>query len=158
MIAILITRPEGPADALVQALRQRHYRVHAVATMQTEPVDFDPQLLAECDWIVLTSVRGVQALDQLPAGPRFAAVGPETARALRARGVEPEHIPDRADGSDSGRRCPTSRASVSFWSGRRLRQPTYPIACVSEARSSLRSLLIAPWKRLPLPLSRCGLR
>jgi uroporphyrinogen III methyltransferase / synthase len=106
MIAILITRPEGPADALVQALRQRHYRVHAVATMQTEPVDFDPQLLAECDWIVLTSVRGVQALDQLPAGPRFAAVGPETARALRARGVEPEHIPDRADGSDLGETLP----------------------------------------------------
>lgn len=106
MIAILVTRPEGPSDTLVQALRQRGYSVHAVATMQTEPVDFDPQLLADCDWIVLTSVRGVQSIRALPSGPRYAVVGRETAKALRARGIEPAHIPGHADGADLGETLP----------------------------------------------------
>jgi uroporphyrinogen III methyltransferase/synthase len=106
MIAILVTRPDGPSDTLVQALRQRGYRVHAVPTMQTEPVDFNPQVLADCDWIVVTSVRGVQSMTAIPSGPRFAAVGPETARALRARGVEPAHVPVHADGADLGDTLP----------------------------------------------------
>jgi uroporphyrinogen III methyltransferase/synthase len=106
MIAILVTRPEGPSDTLVQALRQRGYRVHAVPTMQTEPVDFNPELLADCDWIVLTSVRGVQSIRALPSGPRYAVVGPETAKALRARGIEPAHMPSRADGADLGDTLP----------------------------------------------------
>jgi uroporphyrinogen III methyltransferase/synthase len=106
MIAILVTRPEGPSDTLVHALRQRGYRVHAVPTMQTEPVDFNPQLLADCDWIVLTSVRGVQSITALPSGPRYAVVGPETARALRARGIEPAHIPVHAEGAELGDTLP----------------------------------------------------
>jgi uroporphyrinogen III methyltransferase/synthase len=106
VIAILVTRPEGQSDALVRALQQRGYRAHAVPTMQTEPVDFDPQLLANCDWIVLTSVRGVQSIRGLPSGPKYAVVGPETAKALRARGIEPEHIPTLADGADLGETLP----------------------------------------------------
>jgi uroporphyrinogen III methyltransferase/synthase len=74
--------------------------------VQTEPLDFSAASLSGCDWIVLTSARGVKALTDLPAGPKFAAVGPETARALRARGVEPSHVPGRADGSDLGDTLP----------------------------------------------------
>jgi uroporphyrinogen III methyltransferase/synthase len=69
-------------------------------------VDFNPQLLADCDWIVVTSVRGVQSMTELPTGPRFAAVGPETARALRARGVDPAHVPPQSDGADLGDTLP----------------------------------------------------
>ncbi len=106
MIAVLVTRPGGESDPLVQALRQRGYRVHAVPTVQTEPVEFDPRPLGQCDWIVLTSARGVDSLAELPAGPRFAAVGSETAKALRARGVEPAYAPARADGADLGNTLP----------------------------------------------------
>ncbi len=106
MIAVLVTRPGGESDPLVQALRQRGYLVHAVPTVQTELVEFDPLPLAECDWIVLTSARGVEALAELPAGPRFAAVGSETAKALRARGVEPAYVPARAGGADLGNTLP----------------------------------------------------
>jgi uroporphyrinogen III methyltransferase/synthase len=89
--------------------------------MQTEPVDISLQSLAGYDWIVLTSVRGVEALDVLPPGLRFAAVGPETAGALRARGVEPAHVPPRADGADladtlpdvKGKRIALVRASAA---------------------------------------------
>jgi uroporphyrinogen III methyltransferase/synthase len=80
--------------------------VHAVPTMETELVDFSPKPLAISDWIVVTSAQGVLALNELPSGPKYAAVGPETARALRARGVEPAHIPARADGADLGESLP----------------------------------------------------
>ncbi|MDQ6876927.1 MAG: uroporphyrinogen-III synthase [Candidatus Dormibacteraeota bacterium] len=121
MIAVLVTRPRGRSDVLVQELRQRGYRVHAVPTMQTEPAGLSRQSLAGYDWIVLTSARGVDALAELPDGPRFAAVGPETARALRARGVEPAYVPEHADGRDlgdtlpdvSGKRVALVRASAA---------------------------------------------
>lgn len=80
--------------------------MHAVPTMETELVDFSRKPLATSDWIVVTSAQGVLALNELPSGPKYAAVGPETARALRARGVEPVHIPARADGADLGESLP----------------------------------------------------
>ena len=106
MIAILVTRPAGESDPLAEALRRRGYRVHAVPTVGTEPLEYDPSPLAGCDWIVLTSARGVEALHELPAGARYAAVGLETGRALRSRGVEPAHVPARADAADLGDSLP----------------------------------------------------
>jgi uroporphyrinogen III methyltransferase/synthase len=106
MIAVLVTRPGGESDPLVQALRQRGYRVHAVPTVQTEPAAVDSRSLAHYDWVVFTSARGVDAVDELPAGLRFAAVGPETAKALRARGIEPAYVPAMVDGADLGKSLP----------------------------------------------------
>jgi uroporphyrinogen III methyltransferase/synthase len=106
MITVLVTRPGGEEDPLVQTLRQRGYRVHAVPTVETEPVDLAGRSLETFDWIVLTSARGVEAFHELPSGPKFAAVGPETAKALRARGVEPSYLPAHADGADLGDSLP----------------------------------------------------
>lgn len=106
MISVLVTRPGGESDPLVQALRQRGYRVHAVPTVQTEAVGLHSPSLALYDWVVFTSARGVDALAALPTGPRFAAVGTETAKALRARGVEPAHMPATADGANLGETLP----------------------------------------------------
>jgi uroporphyrinogen III methyltransferase/synthase len=106
MIAVLVTRPGGESDPLVQALRHRGYRVHAVPTVQTEAVVLELRSLASYDWVVFTSARGVDAVSELPTSPRFAAVGTETAKALRARGVEPAHVPATADGSDLGKTLP----------------------------------------------------
>jgi uroporphyrinogen III methyltransferase/synthase len=106
VIAVLVTRPGGESDPLVEALRQRGYRVHAVPTVKTETIELDPGSLAQYDWVVFTSAPGVEAIAELPSGPRFAAVGPETANALRARGAEPAHVPATADGADLGRTLP----------------------------------------------------
>ncbi|MBA4380638.1 MAG: HemD protein, partial [Anaerolinea sp.] len=67
------------------------------------------QKLTCYDWVVFTSVNGVEAvwehLPPLPApfggasrgeglGVRVAAIGPKTADALRTRGVNPDFVPD----------------------------------------------------------------
>jgi uroporphyrinogen-III synthase len=98
MTAVLVTRPGGEADPLVGALQAAGYRVHAVPTVVTRSLDFDQPDLTRYDWIVVTSAAGVGALTMPPAGPRWAAVGQATARALRAIGVEPAVEPDEADG------------------------------------------------------------
>jgi uroporphyrinogen-III synthase len=96
--AVLVTRPSGEDDPLVDALEASGYRVHAVPTVGTQPLDFDRPDLAAYDWVVVTSAAGVAALSAFPPGPRWAAVGTATARALRAAGVEPALVPDEADG------------------------------------------------------------
>jgi uroporphyrinogen III methyltransferase/synthase len=121
MTAILVTRPAGAQDPLVELLELRGYRVHAVPTVGTEPIQFEAAGLERCDWIVLTSVNGVDALTDLPRGPRYAAVGEKTAAALRARGIEPAHVPSQASASalaDSlpdvkGKRIALVRASAA---------------------------------------------
>lgn len=121
MTAILLTRPRGSADPLVELLERRGYRVYAVATVETEPVKFEARELTHCDWIVLTSVNGVDALTELPRRPQYAAVGDKTAAALRARGIQPAHVPPQANAAalaDSlpnveGKRVALVRASAA---------------------------------------------
>jgi len=102
MVAILVTRPAGTADPLVDGLRSRGWRVHAVPTVATEPVD-DPSgldaalvRLGADDWLVLTSATGARVVAERlriaerlgRAGlPRTAAVGPGTARAMVRAGM-----------------------------------------------------------------------
>lgn len=121
MKSVLVTRPEGSVDPLVASLERMGYRVHAVPTVATVDETFDPDLLAGCDWIVLTSAQGVHAMASIPTGPRFAAVGEKTASALRARGVVPSHIPPQASGASlagtlpdvAGKRIALVRASAA---------------------------------------------
>ena len=120
-MSLLVTRPAGREDPLTVALEHRGYRVHAVPTIAIEPVAFDAASLAGCDWIVLTSGHGVRALSRIATQARFAAVGEKTAAVLRARGIEPSHIPEHASGSAlaesmpdvAGKRVALVRASVA---------------------------------------------
>ncbi|HVS50447.1 MAG TPA: uroporphyrinogen-III synthase [Candidatus Dormibacteraeota bacterium] len=122
MTAVLLTRPDGEADPVVAALVAAGYRVHAVPTVATQALEFDPPDLARYDWAVVTSAAGVHALlpSPLPGAisksdparaaaqgqdeglkvlsPHWAAVGPATARALRAVGVEPSLVPNESNG------------------------------------------------------------
>ena len=98
MRAVLVTRPAGTNDPLVDELESRGYRVVAVPTVLTRPLDVEWPALDRFDWIVLTSAAGVEALPSTPRGPRWAAVGHATATALRARGVEVDVLPFEANG------------------------------------------------------------
>jgi uroporphyrinogen III methyltransferase/synthase len=102
MTSVLVTRPLGFADPLVKALEHLGYRVHAVPAVETEPLELKASELASFDWIVLTSVQGVDALAELPLAPRYAAVGEKTAHALA------DTLPDV-----EGRRIVLVRASAA---------------------------------------------
>ena len=99
MKTVLVTRPAGEKDPLVAELASRGYRVLAVPTVATRAVDLDWPDLSRFDWIVVTSAAGVAALPEVPGGPRWAAVGEVTARALRARGIEVDVLPAQANGA-----------------------------------------------------------
>ena len=103
---MLVTRPAGADDPLVTELESRGYRVISVPTVSVRPVEVDWPALDRFDWIVVTSAAGVEALPATPHGPRWAAVGTSTARALRARGVEADLIPAEANGAALGEVLP----------------------------------------------------
>jgi uroporphyrinogen-III synthase len=101
-VALLCTRPEGERDPLVERLRGLGHRVHAVPTVLTEPLPFEPPDLGRFDWVVVTSASGVRALlagRRAPASVQWAAVGPHTAAALAGRGIAATAVPRDARGA-----------------------------------------------------------
>jgi uroporphyrinogen III methyltransferase/synthase len=113
---ILVTRPRSLARRLADRLEAYGAEVIALPTIRIEPPDTWATLddairgLAGFRWVVFTSVNGVAAfLERLRvagldarslAGRHVAAIGPETAEALRKGGIEPNRVPDeyRAEG------------------------------------------------------------
>ncbi len=104
MTRILVTRPRSQADAFVDGLRVAGFEPICFPVIEIRPMEKSDELdaalerLADYDWIVFTSVNGVEVvLSRLPPGavlPRVAAIGPKTADALRKRGITPEFVPD----------------------------------------------------------------
>jgi uroporphyrinogen III methyltransferase/synthase len=77
--------------ALAEALAAEGFDVERCPLVRVEPLDGPPVRAEGYDWLVLTSRNGVEALFRRLDGPlpRVAVVGPGTADALRAHGVEP---------------------------------------------------------------------
>jgi uroporphyrinogen-III synthase len=80
--------------------------VVAVPTVLVRRLDVDWPALDRFDWIVLTSAAGAEALPSTPSGPRWAAVGQATAKALRAKGVEADLVPAESSGAALGEALP----------------------------------------------------
>jgi porphobilinogen synthase len=104
--AVLVTRPGGASDPLVAELESRGYHVSAVPTVATRAPHVNWPDLSGFDWVVVTSAAGVDALPDVPAGPRWAAVGQATAGALRARGVEADFVPQESSGASLASELP----------------------------------------------------
>ena len=101
---IVVTRPES--KPLAEALEQLGAGVSIVPLIEIRPVE-DPRALDAAveslpryDWVVFTSVNGVAAVGELLSGigeaTRVAAVARVTADAVRALGVEPSFVAERA--------------------------------------------------------------
>ncbi|GEA86983.1 uroporphyrinogen-III synthase [Cellulomonas cellasea] len=112
---VLVPRADDGADPLVIALTAAGAEPVPVALIQTvppeDPTDLDDLLLALGSgwytWLAITSAAAVPVLvdraeevgtplAELVRGTRVAAVGPATARALRAEGVEVDLVPSGA--------------------------------------------------------------
>ncbi|MEW5872182.1 MAG: uroporphyrinogen-III synthase [Chloroflexota bacterium] len=133
---IVITRPRSQADELAASLRALGaepvlFPVITIGALEdTTALDGALRRLADYDWVIFTSVNGVQAvwerlealdLPGIPAGVRLAAIGPQTAAALQARQAAPDYVPEAfvaeaispGLGDLSGRRVLLPRADIA---------------------------------------------
>lgn len=81
---IVVTRPLGQEDELVQALTALRHEVVHVPLIEIEPLGDEPIDVSDYDWVVLTSVNGARELRRRMAGTptRVAAIGQATADAF----------------------------------------------------------------------------
>ena len=94
-------RPEGQASDLVTALAAEGASALSIPAIRILPAAdwaaLEAVLHQDHDWLVLTSVNGVAALGEraeaAAAHAQVAAIGPATARALRAQGIGVAFVP-----------------------------------------------------------------
>jgi uroporphyrinogen III methyltransferase/synthase len=99
---VAVTRARAQASELAKRLRELGAAVVETPAIRIEPRAFEAPDLGRYSLICFTSPNGVRILfDGLPgdartlAGSRVAAIGPGTAAALRARGIEADVVPKR---------------------------------------------------------------
>ena len=108
---VLITRARKQAEGLSNLLREQGAEVIAIPAIEIHPpASFQPldealKKILEYDWLILTSVNGVDALfSRLSALSmdesslqhlKIAAIGPITERAIADRGLVVDVVPDR---------------------------------------------------------------
>jgi uroporphyrinogen-III synthase len=95
-VRILVTRPAEQAGSLAEALEALGHDVLVCPLIEIEPLGDELIELADYDWVVVTSANGAAELARRRAGDpqQLAAIGPGTAAALRARGLEPDLVAD----------------------------------------------------------------
>jgi uroporphyrinogen III methyltransferase/synthase len=98
-VRVLLTRAAGGNDELARRLGD----VPGIETVEcplirVEPLDGPPLDASGYDWVVLTSRIGAELFFRRLAGetPRIAVIGPGTAEAVRAYGVEPSLVAVRS--------------------------------------------------------------
>jgi uroporphyrinogen III methyltransferase/synthase len=100
--SVAVTRARAQASPLAARLRELGADVVEAPAIRIEPRDDALPDPAGYDLLCVTSPNGAELLmDRLRdardlAGVRVAAIGPGTARVLRARGIEPDVVPARA--------------------------------------------------------------
>jgi uroporphyrinogen-III synthase len=106
-LRIVVTRAEHQSEGLAAAFARAGAAVELLPLLEVVP-PADPRPLERAaaelfiyDWVVFTSANAVEAFlplaGSLPSSLKIAAVGPATAEALRASGIEPHLIPGKAD-------------------------------------------------------------
>jgi uroporphyrinogen III methyltransferase / synthase len=101
-VSVTVTRARAQAGTLAGRLRALGATVVETPVIRIEPLAIDLPEIAAYDLLCVTSPNGAELLlDAVPdaralAGPRIAAIGPGTARALRAGGVLADIVPERA--------------------------------------------------------------
>ena len=108
---VLITRPRNQADSFADALADAGFEPIFFPVIEIRPFEENVALdraiaKLDCyDWIVFTSVNGVDAFferlfltttadNSVFSAVKTAAIGPKTAATLKARGVTPDFVPE----------------------------------------------------------------
>ena len=104
---VVVTRAREQASELSARLTALGATVLEVPAIMISPLDFTVPDLSEFEWVIFTSVNGVDAfferglepaeLDARALAPvRIAVIGPGTAAALAKRGVRADLVPERS--------------------------------------------------------------
>jgi uroporphyrinogen III methyltransferase/synthase len=102
--SVAVTRARAQASGLAARLRALGARVVEAPAIRIEALPVELSDLGTYDLIVLTSPNGVDELfrhvrdARALTGPTIAVIGPGTAAALRAHGIEADIVPQRAVG------------------------------------------------------------
>jgi uroporphyrinogen III methyltransferase / synthase len=100
--SVVVTRARAQASGLAARLRELGASVVEAPAIRTEPLPATLPDPTGFDLLCVTSPNGAQRLleevrdARALAGPMIAAIGPGTARALRAGGIEADIVPERA--------------------------------------------------------------
>jgi uroporphyrinogen III methyltransferase/synthase len=155
-VTVAVTRARAQASGLAARLRALGAGVVEAPAIRIEPLPVALPEPGAYDLLVLTSPNGVDELfrhvrdARALAGPTIAVVGPGTAAALRARGVEPDVVPQRAVGE----------GLVEALAGRRFRRAL--VARAQDARDVVPDALraagtevdvVALYRTMPEPLA-----
>jgi uroporphyrinogen III methyltransferase/synthase len=105
--SVLVTRAREQASELRTRLETLGADVVELPAVTVEPIDVTLPALADYSWLVFTSVNGVRGFFERGLDPvgldtrslaqlRIAVIGPGTEQAVRARGIRPDLVPQRA--------------------------------------------------------------
>ena len=107
-LKVVVTRPRGRAGSLSRMLRDRGAEVVELPSIATRTLDVQLPPFDGCGWVCFTSVTGVESFFELLnreekdvrslGAAKIAAVGPATAKALEARGLRVDYVPEVYDG------------------------------------------------------------
>jgi len=112
---VIVTRPRAQARPLVEALEALGAEVAECPLIEIERTSDDPVDAAGYDWVVVTSPNGADEIARRGRNlPPVAAVGPGTAEALRAHGIEPAFVPRESSQDGLVREFPRPSGRVLF--------------------------------------------
>jgi uroporphyrinogen-III synthase len=112
---VVVTRPHAQARPLVDALEATGAEVVECPLIEIERTSEEPIDAAGYDWLIVTSPNGADEIALRGRNlPRVAAVGPGTAEALRAHGIEPAFVPRESSQDGLLREFPQPAGRVLF--------------------------------------------
>jgi len=112
---VIVTRPRAQARPLVTALEAIGAEVVECPLIEIERTSDEPVDGAGYDWLIVTSSNGADEIARRGVNlPRIAAVGPGTAEALRAHGIEPAFVPVESSQEGLLREFPHPAGRVLF--------------------------------------------
>jgi uroporphyrinogen III methyltransferase / synthase len=112
---VIVTRPRAQARPLVEALRAAGADVLECPLVELERIADTPVDGTGYDWLIVTSPNGADELARRGRNlPPIAAVGPGTADALRAHGLEPAFVPRESSQDGLLRELPRPAGRVLF--------------------------------------------
>lgn len=112
---VIVTRPRARAGPLTEALEALGATVVECPLIEIERISDEPVDGAGYDWLVVTSPNGADEIARRGRNlPAVAAVGPGTAEALRAHGIEPAFVPRASSQEELSREFPRPAGRVLF--------------------------------------------